>query len=91
MSECSFHSRHLQPVRGVRSGRRRASLNLAVMMLVIGCPPHYGGVQIAANAAAELKGLEAAEAQITSTSPKFLVGSRELWKFRLTNAPMGAR
>lgn len=91
MSECSFHNHFLRPGWGLRSGRRWALLNLAVIMLFAGWQPYYVGVQTA-DATAELTGLDEAQAQTNNPRSEILVGSPELWKFRLINAAaIGAR
>lgn len=66
-------------------------MNLAVIMLCAGWQPYRGGVQDTADASAELKGAEAAQAQTVEPSSEFLVGPPELWQFRHLNAAIGAR
>lgn len=91
MRGCSFHDLPIGTVWGVKCGRRWGAMNLAVIMLCAGWQAYRGGMQDAAHASAELKGLEAAQAQTVEPSSEFLVGPTELWQFRLMNAAIGAR
>lgn len=67
-------------------------MNLALIMMFAGWQPNCVGVQPDVKASAERTGLEAAQAQTTTPCSGCLLGSPELWKFRLFNAgAIGAR
>ena len=86
----SLPNRHSQPGLGAVSGRRWASMNLAIILLGIGWQPHCDAGRIAADASSAVNALEATEVQLVDLT-NFLVGSPELWKFRRINGPLGGR
>ena len=83
MSLRSLPNRHVQRGLGAESGRRWASMNLAIM-LAVGWQAHCEAGQVSANASAGVNGLELTEVRLTDPT-NLLVGSPELWKFRRIN------